>query len=116
MALDPKKWTTKTQQAVATALESARANSNPEVTPDHLLAALVGQEDSIVLPVLQKLGLAPLMVRNSADEAVNRLPKAYGTSEPHMSRETTAAFETAEATRKELRDDYLSAEHLLLAL
>jgi ATP-dependent Clp protease ATP-binding subunit ClpB len=116
MALDPKKWTTKTQQAVAAALESARANANPELTPDHLLAELLRQDDSIVLPVLQKLGLAPLMVRNRADEAVARLPKAYGGSEPRMSRETTAAFEAAEATRKELRDDYLSAEHLLLAL
>src|SRR5215213_6522434 len=116
MALDPKKWTTKTQQAVAAALESARANANPELTPDHLLAALLRQDDSIVLPVLQKLGLAPLMVRNRADEAVARLPKAYGTAEPHMSRETTAAFDAADATRKELRDDYLSAEHLLLAL
>jgi ATP-dependent Clp protease ATP-binding subunit ClpB len=116
MALDPKKWTTKTQQAVAAALESARQHANPELTPDHLLAELLRQDDSIVLPVLQKLGLAPLMVRNRADEAVSRLPKAYGTSEPHMSRETTAAFEAAEAARKELRDDYLSAEHLLLAL
>ena len=116
MALDPKKWTTKTQQAVAAALETARANANPELTPDHLLAALLRQDDSIVLPVLQKLGLAPLMVRNRADEAVARLPKAYGTAEPHMSRETTAAFDAAEAARKELRDDYLSAEHLLLAL
>src|SRR5437764_8620306 len=116
MVLDPKRWTTKTQQAVAAALESARANANPEVTPDHLLAALLRQDDSIVLPVLQKMGLAPLMVRNRADEAVAKLPKAYGTSEPHMSRETTAAFDAAEAARKELRDDYLSAEHLLLAL
>src|SRR3954471_11626090 len=116
MALDPKKWTTKTQQAVAAAQELAQTNANPEITPDHLLAALVRQDDSIVLPVLQKLGLAPLMVRNRADEAVARLPKAYGTAEPHMSRETTAAFDAAEAARKELRDDYLSAEHLLLAL
>ncbi|HKA04507.1 MAG TPA: ATP-dependent chaperone ClpB [Acidimicrobiales bacterium] len=116
MALDPKKWTTKTQQAVAAALEQAQANANPEVTADHLLAALLRQEDSIVLPVLQKLGLAPLMVRNRADEAVERLPKAYGGAEPRTSREFTQAFEDAEAARKELRDDYLSTEHLLLAL
>jgi ATP-dependent Clp protease ATP-binding subunit ClpB len=115
MALDPNTWTTKTQQAVTAALEQARANANPEVTPDHLLAALLRQEDSIVLPVLQKLGLAPLMVRNRADEAVAKLPKAYGGAEPRLSRETTQLFDAAEAARKELRDDYLSAEHLLLA-
>jgi len=116
MALDPNKWTTKTQQAVAAALEQAKANANPEVTPDHLLAALLRQEDSIVLPVLQKLGLAPLMVRNRADEAVQRLPKAYGGSEPRTARELTDVFERADAARKDLRDDYLSAEHLLLAM
>ena len=90
MALDPKKWTTKTQQAVAAAQELAQTNANPEITPDHLLAALVRQDDSIVLPVLQKLGLAPLMVRNRADEAVARLPKAYGTSEPPLARATSS--------------------------
>jgi ATP-dependent Clp protease ATP-binding subunit ClpB len=116
MALDPNKWTTKTQQAVAAALEQAKANANPEVTPDHLLAALLRQEDSIVLPVLQKLGLAPLMVRNRADEAVQRLPKAYGGSEPRTARELTEVFDRADAARKDLRDDYLSAEHLLLAM
>jgi ATP-dependent Clp protease ATP-binding subunit ClpB len=116
MALDPNKWTTKTQQAVAAALEQAKANANPEITPDHLLAALLRQDDSIVLPVLQKLGLAPLMVRNRADEAVERLPKAYGGSEPRTSREVTQVFDAADAARKELRDDYLSAEHLLLAM
>ncbi len=54
MALDPKKWTTKTQQAVAAALDSAQTNANPELTPDHLLAALLRQDDSIVPPVLQQ--------------------------------------------------------------
>src|SRR5215831_11533041 len=116
MALDPNKWTTKTQQAVAAALEQAQANANPELTPDHLLAALLRQDDSIVLPVLQKLGLAPLMVRNRADEAVQRLPKAYGGSEPRTSREVTQVFDAADAARKDLHDDYLSAEHLLLAM
>src|SRR5215470_4340892 len=114
MALDPKKWTTKTQQAVADALEVARANANPELTPDHVLAALLRQDDSIVFPVLQRLGLAPLMVRNRADEAVAALPKAYGTAEPNLSRETNGLFDKAEQARKDLRDDYLSAEHLLL--
>src|SRR3954452_18937130 len=116
MALDPNKWTNKTQQAVSAAMDSARSNANPELTPDHLLGALLRQEDSIVLPVVQKLGLAPLMLRNRADEAVAKLPKAYGGSEPRLSRESTTAFDVAEQARKELRDDFLSVEHLLLAL
>ena len=78
MAIDPKKWTIKTQEAVGAAVDQARALNNPELTPDHLLAALARQDDTLTPAVLQKLGLAPLMVRNKADEAVARLPKAYG--------------------------------------
>ena len=115
MALDPKKWTQKTQEAVAAALEDARANANPELTPDHLLAALLRQEGSIVLPVVQKLGKAPLMLRNKADEIVGKLPRSYG-SETRWARETTQLIELADAARKELRDDFLSVEHLLLAM
>ena len=60
MALDPNRWTLKTQEAFNHALEQARTNSNPEVTPDHLLLALLGQEEGVVLPILQKVGKAPL--------------------------------------------------------
>ena len=59
MALDPKKWTLKTQEAMAAAIDQAKANSNPELTPDHLLAALTRQDDTIVPAVLAKLGQAP---------------------------------------------------------
>ena len=70
-----------------------------------------------MLPVLQKLGLAPLTLRNRADEAVGRLPKAYGTGEPrHQPRDHGRCSTPADAARAELRDEYLSTEHLLLAL
>ena len=62
MALDPKKWTLKTQEAMAAAIDQAKASSNPELTPDHLLAALTRQDDTVVPAVLAKLGQAPLMV------------------------------------------------------
>jgi len=116
MAIDPKKWTHKTQEAVAAAIDQARAFNNPELTPDHVLAALVRQDDTLTPAVLQKLGLAPLMVRNKADEAVAKLPKAYGGDEPRMNRELTNTFDNAEQYRKDLKDDYLSVEHLLLAM
>ena len=93
MALDPSKWTTKTQQGVAAAMEAAKAASNPELTPDHLMGALMRQDDTIVPAVVQKLGLAPLMLRNRADEAVAKLPHAYGGGEPRLSRETTGVFD-----------------------
>ena len=50
MALDPKKWTLKTQEAMAAAIDQAKGNSNPELTPDHVLAALTRQDDTIVGP------------------------------------------------------------------
>src|SRR5262245_58707697 len=116
MALDPKKWTLKTQEAMAAAIDQAKANSNPELTADHLLAALTRQDDTIVPAVLAKLGQAPLMVRNKADEAVARLPKAYGGDEPRLGRELNAVFDAAQRFQSDLRDDFLSVEHLLLAM
>src|SRR6476659_3191164 len=100
MAIDPKKWTHKTQEAVAAAVDQAKSLSNPELTPDHVLAAVTRQEDTIVPAVLQKLGLAPLMVRNKADEAVAKLPKAYGGDEPRMNRELNNIVENAETYQK----------------
>ena len=116
MAFDPKKWTLKTNEAFAAAIDQAKALNNPELTPDHLMAALMRQDDTIVPAVLAKLGLAPLMVRNKADEAVARLPKAYGGSEPRMSRELDNVVQNAQNYQRDLKDDFLSVEHLLLAM
>ncbi|HUS41442.1 MAG TPA: AAA family ATPase [Ilumatobacteraceae bacterium] len=116
MAIDPKKWTLKTQEAFSAAIDQAKELSNPELTPDHVLGAMMRQEGTIVPAVLAKLGQAPLMVRNRADEAVQKLPKAYGGAEPRMSKELNNVVENAETYRKDLRDDFLSVEHLLLAM
>ncbi|MDF2731720.1 MAG: clpB, partial [Desertimonas sp.] len=116
MALDPKKWTLKSQEAIGAAVDLAKSNSNPELTPDHLLAAITRQDDTIVPAVLARLGQAPLMIRNRADEAVSRLPKAYGGDEPRLGREVNTVFDDAQRVQSELRDDFLSVEHLLLAM
>ncbi len=116
MAFDPKKWTLKTNEAFAAAIDQAKALSNPELTPDHVMAAMMRQDDTIVPAVLAKLGLAPLMVRNKADEAVQKLPKAYGGAEPHVNRELNNIVQNAEQYQKDLKDDFLSVEHLLLAM
>ena len=116
MAFDPKKWTLKTNEAFAAAIDQAKALSNPELTPDHLMAAMMRQDDTIVPAVLAKLGLAPLMVRNKADEAVQKLPKAYGGDDPRMNRELNNVVQNAETYQKDLKDDFLSVEHLLLAM
>jgi ATP-dependent Clp protease ATP-binding subunit ClpB len=115
MPLDPNTWTHKTTEAVNAALTSAREHSNPEATPDHLLAALLRQDDGVVLPVIRKLGIEPLRLRTAADEAVAELPTAYGT-ETRPSKAFIALFDAADGERRELTDEYLSTEHLLLAL
>ncbi|MBV8986240.1 MAG: AAA family ATPase, partial [Acidimicrobiia bacterium] len=116
MPLDPNRWTLKTQEAFQAAIDNARARSNPEVTPDHLLAALLGQEEGVVLAVLQRAGVAPLTVRNRVNDALDRLPKAYGGAEPQLSRALRDTVDAADAERTELHDEYLSTEHLLLAM
>ena len=116
MAIDPKTWTIKTQEAFAAAIDQAKSRSNPELTPDHLLVALTSQDDTVVAPVLAKLGQSPGMVRDRALAAVDKLPQAFGGNEPRMSRELDNVTQNAEQYRKDLKDDYLSVEHLLLAM
>ena len=116
MALDPKKWTVKTQEAFAAAIDLAKGRSNPELTPDHLMVALAEQEGTVVVAVLAKLGQSPGMVRDRALAQVERQPSAHGGSEPRLSRETNNVHDRAEQYRKDLKDDYLSVEHLLLAM
>jgi ATP-dependent Clp protease ATP-binding subunit ClpB len=116
MAIDPKKWTTKTNEAIGAAGDLARQYGNPEVTPDHVMFAVTSQEDTIVPAFLQKLGIAAGMLRTKAEEAVLALPRTQGGVEARMNRELSNVFENADSARKDLHDDYLSVEHLMLAM
>jgi len=116
VALDPNRWTQKTTEAFNAAVELARTNNNPEVTPDHLLLAMLGQEGTVVFPVLQKVGVAPAQLRSRVVEAVSKLPKAYGGAEPSLGRAAREALEQADRERVEFGDEYVSIEHVLLAL
>jgi ATP-dependent Clp protease ATP-binding subunit ClpB len=116
MALDPNRWTLKTQEAVREAIALARDSHNAEVAPDHLLSATLSQDGGVAIPLLDSLGIAPLSVRNRIAESLAKIPKAYGISEPSLSRELSQAFDRADVARKEMGDEYLSVEHLLLAL
>ena len=114
--VDPKKWTTKTNEAIATAMQIASSNSNPELTPDHVMVALTSQTDTVVPALLAKLGIAASMLHDRAQATVNAMPRAQGGSEPRMNRELAQVFAAAEQVQKDLHDDYLSVEHLVLAL
>jgi len=115
MPVDPNRWTQKTTEAVSAAASLAKTASNPEVTPDHLLSAMLGQEDTVVLPVVDKLGQAPLSLRNQVSERLSRLPRSYG-SEAQMGRDLHQVLEDADRSRADLGDEYISVEHLLLVM
>ena len=114
--VDPKKWTTKTSEAVAAAMQIASSNANPELTPDHLVIALTSQTDTVVPALLAKLGIASSMLHDRAQTVVSNMPRAHGGSEPRMNRELSQVFAAAEQSQKDLHDDDLSVEHLVLAL
>ncbi len=115
MALDPNRWTIKTQEAVTAAIGRAKDDSHPEVTPDHLLSLLLSQPEGVVLPILTKVDRQPGKLRTETEAALDALPKAYG-SDARFSKQTNRVFADAESMRRQLGDDYLSTEHLLLAL
>src|SRR5436309_15398216 len=110
--------TNKSQQAFAAALSIARARRNPQVTPNHILVALLEQEGGIVVPVLQRANADPEGIRRRANEALDKLPKVTGTTEggPGFSGDVSALLQRAEDEARGLSDEYVSTEHLLLAL
>jgi ATP-dependent Clp protease ATP-binding subunit ClpB len=117
VALDPNRFTRKTTEAVQAATSLARGRNHTQVTPDHLLAALVGQAEGVVLPVLQRIGVAPKVVVDRVGVELDKLPKVYGaTQDVSVAPTAIRLLEGADAERTQLGDDYLSTEHLLLAM
>ncbi len=114
--VDPNRWTLKTQEAMAAALDLARQRRHPEVTPHHLLAALLGQNEGVVVPTLDRAGVAAADLHLRVEELLGGLPKAYGGAEPQLGRSARAVLAAADTERSGLHDEYLSTEHLLLAL
>ncbi len=118
MAADPNKFTRKTAEALSAAQSLASERNNSQVTPDHILMVLADQPDGVVRPVLERLGVAPATVRDRADEAITALPQIFGptTQNAQLSSESFKLLEAADAARVELSDDFLSTEHILLAM
>src|SRR2546430_913429 len=113
MRLD--KFTVKAQEAVARSQELAQQRDHSEISPLHLLASLLAEEEGVVKPVLQKLGADPARIAQIVASELERLPKATGT-QLGMSRTVQDVFQTAQKEADRLKDEYVSTEHLLLAL
>lgn len=118
MPLDPNKLTRKTGEALQAAQSLARERNHSQVTPEHLLAALLAQPESVVLPVLERLGVAPKTARDRVDEAITKLPQVYGQTaqQAQLSPDAYTILEAADTQRTDLGDDYLSTEHIVLAM
>ena len=112
------RFTIKSQEAIAAAQPLAGARANPEVAPAHLLLVLLEQEGGIVVPVLRRAGADPTRVRSRANEALGGPADGVGraSAAPAIGRELTAVLERADAEARGMGDEYVSSEHLLLAL
>jgi ATP-dependent Clp protease ATP-binding subunit ClpB len=118
MPLDPNRFTRKTGEALQAAQALAREQNHSQVTPEHLLAALVSQPEGVVLPVLERVGVPAKTVRDRVDDALGSLPKVYGQTaqQAQLSQDAYGILEGADQERTKLDDDYLSTEHVLLAM
>src|SRR5919198_6101258 len=116
--MQPDRFTTKSQEAVAAAQRLAFEHRNTEVAPAHLGLALLELEDGLVVPVLQKLGADVPSIRRRTLDAVQALPRFSGDGEPETrpSQAFVRALQRAEREMAGLGDEYISVEHLLLAL
>ena len=114
--MQPDRFTVKSQEAVAAAQALAAERRNSEVTPAHLLVALLRQDDGLVVPILQKLAADVDAVTARAVQAVEALPKLSEATEVHPSSTLVKTLQGAESEMKKLGDEYISTEHILLAL
>ena len=110
------RFTTKSQEALASALSLAAGRKHSQASPEHLLGALLGDTDGFVPRVLRKLGAPVEAIRADVDAALDAQPTLASTDEPTMARELAIVLRAAETEMSALRDEYISVEHLLLAL
>ena len=119
MAIRWDKFTVKAQAAVQRANELASEHGNAELAPVHVLAALVEDREGIVSPVLEKIGIGPQAVLSDVYKEIEKLPKVSGTSganQPSMSAEVNRLLEKSFQEADTFKDEYVSTEHMLLAL
>jgi ATP-dependent Clp protease ATP-binding subunit ClpB len=116
MAIKWERLTVKSQEAVQAASGHAAENGNPEVLPLHLMAALLEDREGVVIPVLEKVGVPVEQLLSGVNSAIAKLPKVQGGTQPGMSAALQKVLEQGFKEAENFKDDYVSTEHLLLAL
>jgi ATP-dependent Clp protease ATP-binding subunit ClpB len=115
--VDPNKLTLKSQAALEAAREQAVARGHQTIEPEHVVHALLSDPEGVVFPLLHALGASPRALRDQVDAALDRLPKVYAQGvEVRLSPATVAMLDGAFAEARSMADEYVSTEHLLLAL
>jgi ATP-dependent Clp protease ATP-binding subunit ClpB len=109
-------YTVKASEALQEAMQSAGARGNPETTPTHLLLALMQQEAGIVPRLLARVGVPASQLESELKDALDRLPAAEGGADPQPSRSLRTVLEQAQKLAPQFQDQYISVEHLLMAL
>ena len=107
--------TTKSQEAIRAALEKATRRHHPELVPEHLLVAILEQKDGIGAPLVERAGVDPRLLAEALSERTNKLPQVHGGEEPRMNRRMLALMTGAQDAAQQLKDDFVSVEHYLLA-
>src|SRR5258708_1286949 len=110
------KLTVKAQEALQEAQKLAGRHEHQQIEPLHLLGALVGQRDGVVPPLLARLGVPSEALQQDIELAVERLPKVSGFSQQHMGQALDQTVQRAFDETKNFKDEYVSTEHLFLAL
>src|SRR4051794_21888556 len=110
------RFTIKSQEALQAAISLAAGRSNPQVTPEHLLSVLLEQSDGLVVPILGKLGVTIEPLRADVNSGLEALPTLEAPAEPTTAPELLTVLRAAEQEMRDLKDEYISTEHLLLAL
>jgi ATP-dependent Clp protease ATP-binding subunit ClpB len=116
MAIKWERLTVKSQEAVQAASGHAAENGNPEVLPLHLMAALLEDREGVVIPVLEKVGVPVEQLLSGINSAIEKLPKVQGGGQPGLSAALQKVLEQGFKEAESFKDDYVSTEHLLLAL
>ena len=108
--------TVKSAEAIQQAAAAALRAGNPQIEDLHLLSVLLAQEEGIVVPILQKVGVNVSRLGADVEAALGRLPKQSGGSQPTISRELNEILDAAQNEANQLKDEYVSTEHLLVGL
>ncbi len=110
------KFTIKAQEALEEAQKSATRRHHQEISCSHLLLAMVAQTDGIIHPLLQKLGASPGSVQKEIEEDLSKIPEVKGSDQVYVSNSLSQILQAAEDEAQTLKDDYVSTEHILLAI